>query len=195
MQKFGKMFGGFALGTVILVGGILLLLEMAKASIPAEPRETGMVVIPSITPANRTIPTITPAVVSATDIPATEDSAGAIWRIADGVIIGEIQEVLSDLGPIVIKYEWARVTGYSVGFAEDEMAHLACELRAAGYTGVNYQFHALAQYNDGFGNLSYGDGLTVRLLPDAIAAMNCDNYAIIDIRAIAQFYELAEQLR
>ncbi len=181
----------FALFIVIFVTGIFCVLELARGPINPLPTASNNIIIPSQTPLG-TIPTDTPI-----PLPTeTPDTATTLETLADGVVIGEIEEVIENMGALVIRYKMGQdFSGYNVGFAEDEMVHLACVLREAGYTDGNYQFHALVDLADAFGNISLGDGLVVRLMPEAIAAINCENYAIVNLEAIAQYYELAEGLR
>jgi hypothetical protein len=160
-------------------------------------RDNAVVVLPSRTPVGEA--TVTPIPLpSETPAPSdTPDPVAVLRSVADGVVIGAIEEVIiNPAGGVVIRYAMGQgFGGYDVGFAEDEMVHLACVLRDAGYTGGNYQFHALVNFVDDFGNTNLGDGLVIRLMPDAIAAINCDAYASVNLQAISQYYELAEGLR
>jgi hypothetical protein len=202
-KKKGGCLGGILKWALLGIGAffaLVLVIFVLDVLGFIESEETGrdnVVVLPSRTPAG--VPTVTPIPLP-TNTPApseTPDPLAALRNVADGVVIGAIEEVIiNPAGGIVVRYAMGQgFGGYDVGFAEDEMVHLACVLRDAGYTGGNYQFHALVNFVDDFGNASLGDGLVVRLMPDAIAAINCDAYASVNLQAIAQYYELAEGLR
>jgi hypothetical protein len=202
MQKKKR---GLNLAWLIAVGSVCSFivlgaygLNILKGDEGENDLSANVVVIPSRTPAGAASETPIPLPTD-TPIPLptnTPDPVEAVRELADGVIIGDIEEVIVNMGALVVRYQMGQdFSGYNVGFAEDEMVHLACVLRDAGYAESNYQFHALVEFRDDFGNISLGDGLVARLMPDAIAAINCENYAIVNLQGIAQFYELAEGLR
>ena len=110
--------------------------------------------------------------------------------------VRDVQDITINTGAIVVTYRYQALISYDIATLERQMVNLACTLRNAGHTAQNFQFAAQLPVTDAFGNESWQNGLVVRLLPDAINAINCDSFAgNINLRAIADFYQVSDLLQ
>lgn len=121
----------------------------------------------------------------------------ALQFLAEDAVSGDVVNVIINDIAVVVDFEMAEtLSGYSVGGTERQMQRLACALRESGdYGGVRYQFVAKINVVDGFGNEDVANGLAVRLEPETITQMNCDNVDLINLAAIADFYDLHRLLQ
>jgi hypothetical protein len=81
--------------------------------------------------------------------------------------------------------------------AELNMIDIVCKAKSLDFKYNNYTFLMTAEVVlvDSFGNESIADGLTVRLMPEQVSQINCDNRSNIRFSDIADFYRVHQALQ
>lgn len=124
---------------------------------------------------------------SAPAAPATEQLPGD-WaaEIAADVLTGEVigVNVYEPTQRVVVSYE---LISTDTGYASRQVTQMVCDLRGA-FAGYMFVADGRLPVVDGFGNESLISGLNVRLEPETVEAINCDNAMLVNLAAIADAY-------
>lgn len=163
---------------------------------PTDTPTATLTVTPSPTITHTPMPSHTPTITN------TPEPAEWVRQIAERVTRQEVRGVFvhEHIPSVVIDYEMADslTRGMMRRGAENAMIDMTCDLRETGlFTGYTYQFTAEVDLVDAFGNTRAGEGLVVRLLPEAVERINCapgDRF-LIQLERIAEFYQLHPDLR
>ena len=142
-------------------------------------------------PSETPIPSSTPL---PTATPSLEQQAR---QVAEDVLVGEVISVEDNsfVPSLVIVFEMPQdFSGYNVDYTGDQMLEMTCRLREIAPT-YRLLFTAQIDTIDQFGNEGTAQGLNVLLLPEIIQQINCENAIMLDVRNLAETYDLHRLLR
>lgn len=128
-----------------------------------------------------------------TDTPqptATLSPDDTLYKIVDDAIMFPVLQ--AETNPIVpsvlIRFE---MLDNNLSATLYQLERVFCPVRDSGlFDGYTYLIRARGQFVDQFGNEVDQDGLTVRLQPDVIEQVNCENISSVNWQSIADLYEV-----
>jgi hypothetical protein len=131
------------------------------------------------------------------DISAMSDVDAARALVDDAIVPDIIFVDVNDIAPaVIVHYDYNAIFGQET-YAKSNMGKMLCALRGSGrFDGYVFQFIGKATFVDALGNEFPDDALEVRILPDIIRQVNCENNgAGINWEVVADLYNLHPALR